>query len=553
LHVIARAPVLQPATLADVRWAGSRNLAGLLCLLLLCLLHGMRATAGLEMPPDLDALRDIGFAQGMLDGNWLGDPSSAEGLRYYPPLVPALGALLARAIGTGDLPGLWVRIGPWAGLLPVVAFFVLARRIFASSGAALCGTAAFVLLNGATIDPWLAGGYTPWLLTPMLVQAGFLATACLIHARAGSAALRDAVWIGLAIGLTFLGHIIPALLLTAMLLAAVAVSRPWDGRTLGWLALAGSVQGAVMAPYLLPLLATYPGGVVHLTPGNWTASTLVRSWGTFALMLEANAPALLAALVGLHLWRRLDRKAAAMLAAWIGICVLALARHYACGNGAGGACQVLRLPVHHFHLYLQVAGALLIGRVGAALLSWRRSPGLQFVACALAAVTGIALLVQRPYDIYATGVARGNASEVSMDLAAYRWVLAATPPNALFATLGTADRPAGDEPGNFAVVAAGRRLIATDTLFSNPYLDWNSREARRRAAIAWLRGGAVPIACADFAHGLWAMLPTAIEPTPGRADLVFSTPSHAVFAVRPQACAPGAAPTGAWWQVAARG
>ena len=56
-------------------------LAGLLAL---CLLQGLRITQGVNVPADLDALRDIGFAQGLLDGNWFGDPAYADGVRYYP-------------------------------------------------------------------------------------------------------------------------------------------------------------------------------------------------------------------------------------------------------------------------------------------------------------------------------------------------------------------------------------------------------------------------------------------------------------------------------------
>ena len=63
-------------------------------LLGLCLLEGLQATAGLDRPPDPDSLRDVGFIQGFLDGNWLGDPVNGE-WRWYPPLFPALGALAA--------------------------------------------------------------------------------------------------------------------------------------------------------------------------------------------------------------------------------------------------------------------------------------------------------------------------------------------------------------------------------------------------------------------------------------------------------------------------
>src|SRR5215203_4233336 len=86
-------------------------------LLGLALLHGVWVTRGLDMPPDLDALRDIGFTQGLLDGNWWGDPAYDGGARYYPPLMSALAALAVRLADLRDLPGTWVSAGPWLNLL----------------------------------------------------------------------------------------------------------------------------------------------------------------------------------------------------------------------------------------------------------------------------------------------------------------------------------------------------------------------------------------------------------------------------------------------------
>jgi hypothetical protein len=46
-------------------------------LLILCAVRGLYLAAGLVRPPDIDSLRDVGFIQGFLDGNWFGDPAYA--------------------------------------------------------------------------------------------------------------------------------------------------------------------------------------------------------------------------------------------------------------------------------------------------------------------------------------------------------------------------------------------------------------------------------------------------------------------------------------------
>jgi hypothetical protein len=327
-------------------WLGLAGLLGL------CLFQGLRMTAGLALPPDLDALRDIGFAQALRDGNWFGDPAYAGAIRYYPPLVPALGALAAWLSGTNDLPALWIAAGPWAGLLPVVTFFALARRLFASDGAAACGAAVFVLVNSAASVPWIGGGYTPWLLTPLLAQGTFCATAWLIHARVAAARWRDGALIGLAIGATFLAHAVPAMLLTAMLVAAVLAVQGLHRRSVAWLGLVAAFQLAAMAPYLLPLLIAYPLGIVHASPGAWTDGALAANVADVSALALCDAPLFVAFLVAWRWRARLSRLSVAMLGSWLGLCGVALARHYACaGNDLGpAACRILRVPAHHFHL-----------------------------------------------------------------------------------------------------------------------------------------------------------------------------------------------------------
>jgi hypothetical protein len=85
-------------------------------LLILCAFRGLHLVAGLVRPDNTDLFRDVGFIQGFLDGNWFGDPSYSAAWRYYPPLVPAIGALLARILDAKDLLTFWVQAGVWLNL-----------------------------------------------------------------------------------------------------------------------------------------------------------------------------------------------------------------------------------------------------------------------------------------------------------------------------------------------------------------------------------------------------------------------------------------------------
>ena len=72
--------------------------------------------------------------------------------------------------------------------------------------------------------------------------------------------------------------------------------------------------------------------------------------------------------------------------------------------------------------------------------------------------------------------------ERPLDIASYHWIIVHTRPRDLFVTrLRTEDAV-------FAVLSAGRRLVAAPLLFSNPYVDWVSREERRVRFIAAISG-----------------------------------------------------------------
>ena len=477
-------------------------------LLALCLAHGLWVTCGLAAPPDLDALRDIGFAQGILDGNWWGDPAYLGAIRYYPPLVPALMAGIAWLVGSTDLPRLWITAGPLLGLLPVAMFYLIAQAMF-SERAGLMATAVFVLWNGAITTPWVSGGYSPWLLTPLLAQAGFFGAAWLIHTRAARGRWWDATLIGAAIGAAFLAHVIPGLLLTAMLIAVVLVGQGVRVSVVAWLVVAAVVQAAFMAPYILPILRAYPDGVGHLTPGAWVADELRFDGATLMSIALVNAPILLAAL---SLWRYRAWPKGVMLPVWIGICVLALARHYGCAGSGVAACTFFRLPVHHFHLYLQVAGACVIGL---ALARWS-PPRSVWTALIAAGIVGLWL---RPYN----RAARDVPPEI--DLAAYRWILTNTPPDTLFVTAVPTDLASPFDPAAFAVLAAGRKLVALHTLFSNPYVPWAPRELLRASALAQVSCG----------KALWAIIPIADASTQS-ATIVTQTAAHRIEKLDPSGC-----------------
>ena len=180
-------------------------------LLCLCGARGYWLVSRLPFPPYSDSLRDIGFMQGILDGNLVGDPTNAGAWRWYPPLIHFIGAGAVKLTGI-DPVTLWLGAAPWINLVAPATFFLLSRSLVGVR-AATFAVLAFVFLNGAAIPPWDTATYAPWPYTPILAQAFFYTAVLTIYRRVGTSRLLDAVLIGTATGLTYLAHAIPGLIL----------------------------------------------------------------------------------------------------------------------------------------------------------------------------------------------------------------------------------------------------------------------------------------------------------------------------------------------------
>lgn len=546
-------------------------------LLLLCAAAGWHAVHGLTLPHDLDNLRDLGFIQGLLDGNLFGDPVYAGETRWYPGLIPALAAAAYRLLAPDGTPiaAAWVQAGPWLNLLAPLAFFWMARQLLSSSGAAAAAaTATFVLWNGNVPQPWLApwdaAGYTPWPFTPNLALPFFFVGVGLVHRRSGGTARwRDAAVIGSALGIDFLAQPVAGLLLSGIVTAAAFAAQGVRRRTVAWLAAVASVQLAWALLFVGPIAVRYGLHTANAAPASWLSDVMTRESLKRVLILDAPG-VLAAAAAAVLLWRRRpverdepaaaadgpDRRGVAILTAWIGICVLFLLRHYACMLAPGGllpeaACRVTSVPAHHYHFYLQAGWACVIGFAGwqAMRLLWGKGgtamrAGLAAVVL-LAAGAGAAALLTRPYDRNARQQAQRDGADI--DRAAYAWILAATRPADLFVTELKTD---WSDPAAFSVIAAGRRLVASPKLHSNPYVSWEERDARRRRYLAAADEGDEAALCglireAAEAEGgrAWLLLPNgrAVGEEAG-AEPVFRSAFHTAYRVVTDGCAAASAP-----------
>src|SRR3984893_7218376 len=371
-------------------------------LLVFCIVRGLWITRGLRSPGIMDTFRDAGFVQGIVDGNWFGDPTIGGAWRYYPPLTHAFFAAVAAATGIEPLR-LLTMSAPLLNLVVPAGFFLMTRRLIGAV-AAVSGTVLLVFFNDLVLPPWVSAAYHPWSSVPLLALGGFFFSVWLIYARIRSERLRDAMLIGSAIGLTFLAHTVPALILAAILPVAVLTTREINVRTLGWIAIVAVTALVWSLPLLLPLVVSYRLHILNPGPGA-LVDPLFAHWPPSRGMLVMLLPGLLGlpAIAMLRTAGSVSRVSGAILAVWAIVPMIFLTRHYACGASQAAVCTVFVLAVHHWFIYLQAALTCLAG-----LAAWlcmihvrRITPRRERWAGAglfVGVVCGMAAFLPRPFD-----------------------------------------------------------------------------------------------------------------------------------------------------------
>lgn len=488
----------------ESRWRAADALIAVV-LLIVAVREGLRVTSGLHVPPDPDLFRDAAQAQTMADGVWGGDPFFAGEFLWYNPLVPALVALL-HAVTRTPILGLYARGGVVLNLFGPLTFFALARRLF-GSGAAAAATLAFLFLAPRDLPGWAAAGYSPWLFAGVFTQALFYTGVIVADQAARS---QQAGWwllAGIVLGVTFLGHTAPALLLGGILvLTAVSVARmrraavaPLTSRPGFLLAACLALAAMVSLPLAIPVAGRYRLAVENGAPAGWTLPATEP--GNFLKLIEAHATVGVAlALIGVALLLFSDperRERARILGRWAFVNGAFLALHYATPLFAAvGFGLPPIVPAFHFLFYVEAILALLAGYALWRFVEWAaRLLAPAFHPWASPAASAHVLLGAVLLAVLAMAVPRYRARQDLVesreqalryearqaDARARNWIRTATRPGSVFL--------ASDLVSLYVVGPAGGKVVSLEAVFANPYVRVTDREADRRVMMDALASG----------------------------------------------------------------
>lgn len=449
------------------------------------------ATRGLSWPIEIDLYRDMGAAQALLDGDWAGDPAYLGERRWYPPLVPML---CAAASAMFDLPlrAVFTHGGLWLNLLGPVAFFLLARAWFGPRAAcfALLG---FLFLRGSAVPSTQVASYSPWLWPFNFTQGlTYLTLGALAQAERQRSVLVELAS-GVLLGLTFLSHPAPALVIAVAWLAHLGW-RLFDERQIRPVIvslLSVATPALLLALYLLwPIASEYgfrtlnPSPARHIAVGN----------GQFAKLLlgSINGVGLLVCLAALCFPRRLPVPSPARRLALTATGSAALLLIYAIGAQslyARGIALPALVPAFHFNLVLS---ALLTTWFGVGvdkvleLLAPRMrafSPG-RLAAFSIAIILTVAAARAPSYRArHELQHQRGESQRLAArrDLTALYQFALGVPADSVFAT--------DVELSTFSVAGAGRKAMCVNDNHSNPYVDWDERRKAQDELMAAIERG----------------------------------------------------------------
>jgi hypothetical protein len=467
-----------------------------LAMLVLAFVESRALTRDLEWPAVDIQYREMATAQTLLDEGAGRDPAYRGESLWYNPLSGWIAALASHVTGR-PLNEVVPRLGPFLNLLAPIAFYVLVAALV-DEWTALLASAAYLFVTSNAFPFWFNASYSPWF-APENYGQGFLYLSLALAAvvwRKGWP-LGGHVALGLALGVTFLAHTAPAIILgtVLVLLAALRVREGVAGRT-AVVGLGTSLAVALLASVALvwPLVGRYHLAVLNPRPSA-SPSHILWLQDRLALLaqLSVHTPFLLAAAVlPVSLWRRRASVEGRVLLAW----ALAIVLPIAYGDVRsllrmlGLVLPALPVPAYHFlfHAFALVSVGCGIAMSGLAGLASRylfprgadparRREWAAAVLAVAAVVLGWPSYGRRPDATEVGEMALSYAQAIPRE--AFDWIRSSTASDDVFLS--------SDDVSLFLVSPAGRKVLCTNVYFSNPFVDWEARHRDRERLQQLLR------------------------------------------------------------------
>ena len=448
-----------------------------------------RAVAHDLLWPGFDVqYRELASAQTLLDQGYGRDADYAHEHVWYNPMAAWIIAGASRISGVAA-PTVVNRIGPYVNLAAPVALFLLTAVLF-DGFAAVATLGVFVFIIGTEFPFYDSAAYSPWFAPESFGQAWlYLLLAAAYRAFRPAASFGWSAACGALLGLAFLTHTAPALLGGAVIitLGVLDMREPGAGRgSLARVAVALGVAFLVSLPFGFEILWLYHLKIVNQFP-SLSPSNLLDLNELPALAATIAMPTAVAATALIMRARKRFDPGLRVLIALFGVIAALLAAHVVrLLLGKVGVHLPPIVPALHFFFYFMAVVAIGIGvgirDASSAIVRWiargRRMPlndgaiAGGFLACAVTV-----LLVAAAYPRYLQREDFTNIRKEAVELNerfpadVVAWIRANSSPDDVFLCT--------DDASMYIVPPAGRKVVAINRYFSNPYVDWATRDRDR--------------------------------------------------------------------------
>jgi len=464
-------------------------------LLAIVLINGIKTTAGIAWPYDLDQFRDIGMAEAILDHRYGTDHLYLGETIWYNPLVSFIVAAISSISGIAP-PVVVTQMGAYLNLFGPIAFYLLVASLF-DRLVALVAVAAFLFAPIGDAPSWAAATYSPWIFSQNLAQGFFYLTLVAYLKAIESQQWRWHFIVGVLLGITFLAHTAPAVILGVIILVGlmmnpVTQSQPQVRSPLVLkarrLLIILTVAFIVSLPFTFSILFHYHLRILNPVPGNWIYGPLAIDklpdfLRAHLSLFSAIAVVGLVVLIG----TQNIRVGKTALLTWLVICCAALTVNEL-QQIPSPPLHLMFVPAHHFLFYLRAMEAILFGLglvwvrgfVAQTLVSisgtksdsdhFRRTAAAGLVALAVVVFLVVAFPKYRArFDFTNARSQAVSFAERKAYLDAYRWILSNTKPADVFLSLN------GDLDLSIVGPTDRKVVVTSQAEFSNPYVDWKSR------------------------------------------------------------------------------
>ena len=450
--------------------------------------------------PDFD--RDIAYIRTTLNGHYGLDANYAGQYMWYNPLLFLTETLIVKLTGL-PINIVVARAGAFLNILGPVAFFIMVIKLF-DVKIALAALLSFLFLATGNLPCWGGATYSPWLISDSFVQFLFYINVIFCYQAFSTQQYRWFLLLGASIGITFLGHSAPTILIILILIflqaqKVIAAVRQKEFKAVRTYLLQGVVT---VIPFLIcayPFLYFVWGkyhfhfinrAILECAPGIFErkeSASLIKANITFSLLIAITG--------AIWFYRKYDnRLVRQIVSSWLIITVFMYM--YESIVPTLDRLNIIHLPdtipAFHYFFYLKALQSIFFAFGFIFLLQWLfnwvsviskkkfnpvLSTNLFIGAVLLYAVVYFPIYSKRTdfAESRAESIVKGNEKD-KLDI--YYFIEKNVPLNNVLLC--------EHDLSLFPVMPTAIKMVSVETYFSNPYISYDQRESDRDAMLNYL-------------------------------------------------------------------